>query len=332
MFNKLNFKWLVGIFIVLLALTVVVVILNKSESTASKNRTFRSELTSFDTASVSRITIIPKYGGTTINLFKREDKWLVTIDEKDYNADAAAIKSMLTNLKTLRAIRVAAKSKDLWAKYEVNDSAATHVMVNEGKKIVVDIYLGKFSYQQPKNTNPYMYQQQGKMTSYVRLAGDRQVYAVDGMIAMSFNRHASDFRNRTLIRSNKENWNRLVFTLPESSFNLTKQGNNWMVDGLLADSASVASYLSSLAWLSSSNFTEESMLLSTTPSHTLIIEGENMEIPLKIQAFPADTTIGYAITSSLNNGTYFGGNKNDLYNKIFKEKDTFFTAKASLED
>ncbi len=323
MFNKIQFKWLVGIFAVLLLLSVIVIILNRSESAASKNRTFKSELTEFDTANVTRITILPKFGGTPIDLFKRDGKWKVTVDEKDYNADPSAIKGMLTNLITLRATRIAATKKDQWAKYELTDSAATHVMVNEGKKIGVDIYLGKFSYQQPKNPNPYMYQQQGKMTSYVRLAGDKNVYAVDGMIAMSFNRQAGDFRNRTLIRSNKENWNRLAFNTPENSYSLTRQDNSWMIDGLLADSASVASYLSSLAWLNSSNFIEESVLRSNSPVYSLSIEGENMAVPIKIQAFAADSLNGFAITSSMNEGSYFSGNKIGLFDKIFKKKESF---------
>ncbi len=332
MFNRINFKWLLAVFGVLLLLSIVVILLNRGESAANKNRTFKSELTDFDTANVTRIMIIPKLGGIPVDLFKHNDQWKVSINEQDYNADPSAVKGMLSNLMSLKATRVAANKKDQWAKYEVTDSAATHVLVNEGKKIAVNIYLGKFSYQQPKNANPYMYQQQGKMTSYIRLAGDKQVYAVDGMIAMTFNRQASDFRNRTLIRSNKENWNRLAFTTPENSFNLTRQGDNWMIDGLLTDSALVVSYLSSLAWLNSSSFIEESALTSNTPVFTLSIEGENMAAPIKIRAFPADTINLYAITSSMNNGTYFSGSKNGLFNKIFADKDSFLNIPASVTE
>ena len=321
MFNKINMKWLIGSFIVLMLFSVLVLLFNQSKSTVSKNRTFKSELTDFDTASVTRITIIPKTGGEPIDLTNSTGVWNVRINDMEYNADPSAIKGMLANLKSLRATRIAANSKDQWAKYDVTDSAATHVVINEGKKVVLDIYLGKFSYQQPKNVNPYM-QQQGTMTSYVRIAGDKHVYATDGMIAMSFNRQPNDFRNRILIRSDKEKWNRLAFTTPNSSFDLTKQGNNWMIDGLAADSASVVSYLSFLARLSSSAFVEESVRTSEDPLYTLSIEGENMFEPIIIQAFPADTVNIYAISSSMNKGTYFSGSKNGLFDKIFIEKNS----------
>lgn len=332
MFNKINIKWLIGSFVVLLLLTVLVILINHSKSTVSKNRTFQSELTDFDTTNVTRITIIQKTGGEPIDLVKNKDDWKIYAKEQEYNADPLVIKGMLMSLKSLRATRIAANSKDQWKKYEVTDSAATHVMINEGKKVVADIYLGKFSYQQPKNNNPYMYQQQGTMTSYVRIAGDKHVYATDGMIAMSFNRQASDFRNRTLIRSNKDKWNRLAFTTPEKSFSLTKQGNNWMIDGLTTDSASVVSYLSTLARLSSSAFVEESVLTSQNPLYALSIEGENIAVPIKIQAFPADTVNQFAVTSSLNEGTYFSGSKNGLFDKIFIEKESLLKILSTNTD
>jgi hypothetical protein len=323
MFNKIKTKWLVVTFVILLILSAIVLISNNSKSTISRNRTFKSELTDFDSAKVSQIYIYPKNKNTNIILSKSGKDWKVTVDNKKYNADPNTIKGMISTLLNLRAIRVAAKNKSEWAQYELTDSAASRVQLVEGKKTVVDLYLGKFSYQQPKNTNPYYYQQQGKMTSYVRLAGDKTIYAVDGLIAMSFNRKANDFRNRTIIHSNKEAWNRLVFNGPDKTYELNKQGNNWTIDGLAADSASVSKYLSSLAWLSNSNFVEESVMTSDKPLYTLSIEGENMPKSIKVSAFPADTTNQFAISSSLNEGAYFSGGKNGLFDKIFVGKEYF---------
>jgi hypothetical protein len=162
------------------------------------------------------------------------------------------------------------------------------------------------------------------MTSYVRLAGDKAVYAVDGLIAMSFSRQANDFRDRTIIRSNKESWNRLAFTGPDKTFDLVKQDNSWTIDGMPVDSASVAKYLSSLSFLSNSNFMDESVLTADKPLYTLSIEGENIPSPIKVNAFPADTTNKYAIASSMNEGAYFSGGKNGLFDKIFVSREHFY--------
>jgi hypothetical protein len=331
MFNKLSTKWLISIFITLLLLAVVVIITNNSKSTISRNRTFKSELTNFDTLKVTQIIIYPKMRGEDIVLSKSGEDWKVNVDGEKYKADPNTIKGMLATLLSLRASRIAANSKDQWEQFEVTDSAASRVQLMAGKKTIVDLYLGKFTYQQPKNTNPYNYQQQGKMTSYVRLAGEKEVYAVDGLIAMSFNRQADDFRDRTLIHADKGTWKQLTFSGPDKSFDLVKQGNGWIVDGIAADSAAVAKYLASIAWLSNPDFIEVSNITTDKPLYSLRIEGENLPSPIKIDAFPADTSNGYAITSSQNEGAFFSGKMNGLFSKIFISKEQFFPTQKAIK-
>jgi hypothetical protein len=324
MFNKLNTKVLIGIFAALLLIALFTILRNKSHSAASRNRTFKSELTNFDSAAVNKLIISPKNNEESIELSKDGDNWFVNIEDAKYNADPGTVKGMLSNLKGLRATRIAANNKSQWEKYEVTDSAATHVQAYAGKKLLADVFIGKFSYQQPKNPNPYMQQQQGKMTSYVRLGKGKEVYAVDGFLSMTFNRQSSDFRNRSLIKSSKDQWTRLSFSGPQEIYNLTKQGTRWMIDGLETDSATTVNFLNSLAGLYSSDFVEPSVLISDKPSYTLTIEGENMAAPIKVFAFEADTSNKFAISSSLNQGSYFSGGKADLFEKAFPAKVSFF--------
>jgi hypothetical protein len=293
MFKKIDIKWLAIVFVVLLALVVLVTLID-TKSTINQNRTFNSQLTDFDTVSVSSISIYPKSKNEQIQLIK--------------------------------ATRVAAKDKKAWGEFEVTDSAATHVQLMTNKKIVADIYIGKFTYKQPENANPYM-QQRGIMTSYVRVAGKNEVYAVEGILGMSFNREANSFRNQTLIMAAKENLTKLNFSMPGGSYNLIKQNNKWMVNGLLADSASVDSYLSSISRLNNSNFIDEPILESTSPDYTLTIEGDNIPQPIKIKAFKADTANVFALTSSLNEGSYFSAKASGLMEKIFVDKTIFLQEK-----
>ena len=328
MFSKINSKWLAGIFGVLLVFAVAITLINKSDSTSSKNRTFKSELAVFDSSEVNRITIHPRFEGNPVELVKKGDRWKVMIDNKEYNADKMTVKGMLTSLLDMRATRIATKNRDQWEKYEVTDSLATRIIVSTAKKAVADIYLGKFSYQQPKNNDPYsMYgQQRGTMTSYVRPKKEKEVYAVDGMISMSFNRRANDFRDRNLIRSDVAKWNRVSVTSPEGIYALDRQGDHWMIDGFMTDSTTTAKYLTTLSRLSSGDFLDESAKRSDLPVNELTIEGENMNAPIKIRAFAADTTDGYVMTSSLNEGSYFSGKKAGLFEKVFKPKEFFFPA------
>ncbi len=326
MFSKLNTKVLIGVFAVLLLIALFAMLRNNSQSAVSRNRTFESELTDFDSTAVSKIILYPKNYAVSIELSKTDKKWFVKNEGSEYNADPGAIKSMLGSLIEMRATRIAANDKSQWEKYEVTDSLATRVQVYSGKKVVADVYIGKFSYQQPKNQNPYM-QQQGKMTSYVRMENGKEVYAVNGFLAMTFNRQPNDFRNRSLINSSKDQWTRLSFTGPQEIFNLTKQGTSWMIDGLETDSTTTAKFLNSLNRLNSSDFIEPSTLVSDNPVYTLTIEGENIPAPIKIYAHEADTSNKFAISSSLNQGTYFSGGKSDLFDKVFPVKESFFENK-----
>jgi hypothetical protein len=325
MFKKISIKGLAIIFVVLLALVVLVTLIDK-KSTINQNRTFNSQLTDFDSAAVSSIIIFPKLKKEQIQLLKAGKDWNVTVENKKYTADENAVKNIIVSLATLKATRVAAKDKSAWGEYEVTDSAATHVLLKTDKKTVADIYIGKFTYKQPENANPYM-QQRGIMTSYVRIADKNEVYAVEGILGMSFNRQINDFRKQGFLKSEKENWTKLSFTMPDESFNLTKQNNKWMVNGLMADSASVASYLGSISWLTSSNFIEESVMESTSPEYTLTIEGDNIPQPIKIKAFRADTANVFALTSSLNEGSYFSAKASGLMDKIFVNKEKFMEGK-----
>jgi hypothetical protein len=327
MFNKLNTKVLIGIFAILLLFALIAILRNKSQSAASRNRTFKSELTNFDSSAVDKLIIFPKNGVESIELSKTDDNWFVKIDDAKYNADPRTVKGMLSNLIDLRATRIAANNKSQWGKYEVTDSAATRVQAYAGRKVLADVYIGKFSYQQPKNPNPYM-QQQGKMTSYVRMENSKEVYAVDGFLSMTFNRQSSDFRNRVLVRSSKDQWTKLNFSGPQEIYNLTKQGTRWMIDGLETDSTTTVKFLNSLAGLYSSDFVEPSVLVSDKPSYTLTIEGENMVAPIKVYAFEADTSNKFAISSSLNQGSYFSGGKAGLFAKAFPTKESFFTSET----
>jgi hypothetical protein len=321
MFKKISIKWLAVVFVALLALVVLVTLID-TKSTINQNRTFNSQLTDFDTATVSSIVIYPKSNKRQIQLIKAGKGWNITVGKKSYAADENIVKNMLYSLIALKATRVAAKDKSAWGEFEVTDSAATHVQLMTDKKIVADVYIGKFSYKQAENANPYM-QQRGIMTSYVRVAHSKEVYAVEGILSMAFNRDAKDFRNQTLVNSEKENWTKLVFTRPEGTYNLIKQNSKWMVNGLLADSASVASYLTSIARLNSSNFIEEQAMESTSPEYTLTIEGNNIPQPIKIKAFMADTANAFALTSSLNEGSYFSAKASGLMEKIFVDQSKF---------
>ena len=320
MFRKLNPKILLGGFAVLL----IIVVLVKLNQRKSGDRSFRSEIVSIDTAKVSQIVISAKPAGKEEKVILEEsgDKWQVKKGDVVYNADKTMVDRLIEQLVSMTPQRVAATSRDRWSEYQVTDSAGVYVKVKGGSKTLAEVIIGKFSYQQP--TNPY--DRQGKMTTYVRVEGEKEVYAVDGFLRMTFSTDAGSYRNKSVISGDKSNWTRLKFSYPaDSSFILEKQGTNWMAGGIMADSALVAQYLSQISRMTSYNFIDTTLDVSDVPEFKLEIEGDNMVSSIKVEAFEADTTNKYLLTSNQNPGTFFSGSQSGLFDKIFVPGKEFFT-------
>lgn len=324
MFNRIKEIQLIIVLGVLTLILVVPMIAGNS----SENRSFMGALTRIDTAAVTSLTLLQSGGEHRIVTRKDGSNWLVTEGEETWNADNQTIRRMLGTLSGLSAKRLAAKDSDRWDNFEVTDSLGTRVQVFAGKKSVADLYIGKFSYTPPplQGGQPYMQQQQGTMTSYVRLAGEKEVYAVDGYLRMMFNQRAEEFRDRKVLQFDRNRLSRIAFRLPEEQFSLQKSETRWLLDGIMADSAAAAGYLSGIYRLSSSAFLPESKAPAGKATHAVVFE-DTLGIKLaEVNACFSDSA-DIAMTSSMNPGTIFDGTANDLFSKVFRGRTDFMEQK-----
>lgn len=322
MYRNIKNKTLVLILAVLIIFTAIVVFID----TKKGDRSFRSQLIDVDTLKITKIVITPRSNPTSdIELIKKDNKWIVSKNNKEFSADYNVIKHILSTFSSMKPLQIAARTKDKWKEFEVTDSTATIVRIYKGKKKVSTLYIGRFNYIQPKNQSPYSYYygQQGTMATYVRESKDPNVYLVEGFLAMTFNRDVNDFRNKTVIRFNTNDINKITFSYPDSSFFLVKDNNKWKVNDQPADSASVANYLSSMAWLNSYSLVDDTKP-TTKPLMSVKFEGNNLAEPIEVKAYQvADTNYQFLINSSLNPENYFSGKDNDLKNRIFVGKSKF---------
>lgn len=198
MFNKKSNKTLWIIFAILLVATILIF---TTESTKNE-RTFKKDIVSIDTSSVTEILIYPKSSmGTEVKLTKINNSWNVVLESgKQYLVPRAKIKNLLNQILAIKPKRLASRSKQKFNEYEVNDSLATRIIVNEGSNEVLNLIIGKFAFQQPRS-----------MSTFVRLADDTDIYEVDGFLDMTFNKSADNFRDETIIKSDKNKWNTLKF-------------------------------------------------------------------------------------------------------------------------
>jgi hypothetical protein len=285
------------------------------------DRSFRKFVISVDTNNISSLSIstgilLPK----TITIFKDQNSWKVKGNEQTYSADPSVISKIVSDLASLKIESLAANSSMNWSEFEVTDSSATKVSIEEnGNKKSTTIFIGKFSYQRPTN----QYERQGKLSTYVRVAGQQETYCVDGFLRMNFTTDVNNYRNKSITKTSSELFSKLIFTYAgDSSFTLEKDNKKWVINGIPVDSLKAAGYLSDLEHLSSAEFAD-TVKHNAQASFTLKIEDSALPIPIEIKAFKREFGDGYLVNSSYNPEALFNGSAQNLVSKIFRRKQSF---------
>jgi hypothetical protein len=309
MFKNISSKNLLIVFGALLVIAAFFVYNDSSREV----RTFKRDIVNIDTTAVTAISIYPKATNhKEVRLFKEGNYWRVRLENNNsVPAEETKIKNLINQLSEIKANRVAAQDESKWSEYQV-DSSGTRVKVFEGNDNILDIILGKFSYQQPRS-----------MASYVRIRGDQNVYEVNGFLEFAFNQKPDYFRNNTLVNDNHSRWESLTYIYPaDSSFRLVKDTSGyWTINNIRTDSAKTDSFLRTLARISGNEFIDNpDRSLLGKANYTLTIESSETVPPSSIKITAYQDNI---IHSSQNPDAYFNGNANSLWQKIFAGKNYF---------
>jgi hypothetical protein len=319
----LNTKTLIIIFIVLGGIFLV------TKLTQKEDRTFKSELVTIDTSKVTKMVIIPKVGsdGQQITFTRSGNDWELEAGGKRYMPDESSIENILVELTRMRTERVAAIDESKWNELEVTDSTASRIQLFEGKDVIADLYLGKFSYTQAPQTNP-MQRQQTRMFTHVRPHDDKTVYVVEGFIKMNVQPNVNTYRAKTLCAVNKEDITRIDYSYPgNEKMTLESRDGKWYLNGEETDSTKTARYLMKFTRLTNNSYVEDEVPMSSNPSHVVTVEGNNT-LPVELRAYPtSDTTHQYLVTSSLIPDARFSGYKSRLFEKVFVPREEFFADK-----
>jgi hypothetical protein len=318
MFKIIKPIWLVIILIILVAIYFVI------NYTAEGDRNFRSKMIEFNPKSITEVLVTIPDKGEKTHLLKEGGKWKVYIKDKLYRADTNSVGALLDQLSRLETKRFAGRGKDNWVKYELTDTTGVNVKLYEGKKEIADLMVGKFDYTQSPQNQPAMgmRQQQGEMSTYVRLSDEKEVYVVDGFLKMAVGRQGEAFRDKTLVGVLRNDINRVSFNYSGETMNLEKTGTQWMLNGNPADSAKSMKYIATISRLAGQEFIYDNPQTGN-PTHTVTIEGNNFS-PIEINAYPvADTNYRYVLISSKNPEAMFSGKKSDLFKRLMVGKDAF---------
>jgi hypothetical protein len=196
----------------------------------------------------------------------------------------------------------------------------TRIQLKHDGDVIDDFILGKFDYIQPKsqNPNPYMRQQQGEMLSYIRIYDEAPVYTIDGMLALGLGKKPDDFRNKQLIRLNKNDIVKVDINYTEGKpVVLQKVDNKWKLSNGIADSASVVKYISTLSTARGNEFFNNQPKEENLYATLTITLSDNRNVVLKIYTH-SDTD--FLITSSQNPSNIISDKDGKLLERLFVDK------------
>jgi hypothetical protein len=319
-FNNKRLLYLLAGLIALLILTVLIKIPKESA-------TLKSMIVEFDTAEVNKIIIYPRVSnGKAVEFFRNGGKWNVQQGDIVALPQEGSVRNIFGEILSIKPQSLAAVNKSKWKEFELTDSLGTRIkFLNKKGKTLADLMIGKISYKPQENPYGGYGGNNMQVSSFVRLYDEQKVYTVDGLLSFSFNVKFDDWRDKTFIKSQKNDIMNISFTYPaDSSFILTKKGNIWQVGNQVADSASVENYLISLGSMNGESFRDKYSPISS-PVYQLLIEGNNL-LKISIKCFKDETKDDFIINSSLNSDVYFSMKKEDLFGKLLKPQ-KYFTKK-----
>lgn len=319
MFKKKNFIILISLLVIL----VVIVIITKVSDNKKQDRTFNRELFAVDTASISEVSFISKKDNKEIKILSNSNTWELHCDGQIYPIDNEYVLNLMNEFGRIKIERIASRDDSKWSEFQVGDSLGINVKISCHNQEPLNIVVGKYSVQQSNN----QYQRSMEFSSYLRLADEKEVYAVKGGVAFFFSNGLDAFRDKKLVKVNKTDITKIVFNYPsDSAFVLTKENDNWLVNNNSVDSMEIDNYLNMISNLSAYDFVEEGASQINIASHSLQIEGNNFST-IELKAIPADTINKYLISSSINPKSYFSGEKSNLFERVFVPIQKFIAEK-----
>lgn len=233
-------KTLSGIFIVL----AILLGLNYGVSNSGSSKAFRATPVQVDTTKVDRVVIDNQSGHNALELIKDNGKWMVKVDTAQYPADQKRVQQTLKTMNGLTIKSVVTRNPEKFSRFRV-DSTGTRVGIFNGKKEMAAFIIGAPQFLSQTDIN-----------TYVRLADQDEVIAVNGFLASDFTTETDSWRDKTIWDFDKTSITEIEFQFPaDSSFSIYKKNNDWysLTDSL--DQTRVGRMLNQLASVKASGFT-----------------------------------------------------------------------------
>jgi hypothetical protein len=312
--SKFNNKTLLAI----LAIMIVIFVGTEMYRDSKRNAGNRlPEIVQMDTSSVSRILIEPNNDSNIEVIKESANQWSVSDGEKKVNASTKEVRTYLSNLLSVKPLRLISKTEDRWKDYSVTDSLALKVKVYEGNDLSVDLYVGRSRFNQSTGgISGY---------TYIRDADEVETYNTEGFISTNLNKNFNAWRNNQVLVFQKEILEDMIWTYPaDSGFVLNQTSTGWKLDNAMADSAKTEGFIVASKNKVSRDFFYESTADYADPAPYQLKVNLKESEPIIIKAWPKmGEENKFILHSSLNEEAWFSSSKSGLFKQLFPPKKRF---------
>ena len=290
----MNNKTLGLIFFVLLGLLIA-----KKTILKPTNRSFKQELTAFDSAAVDKVTIQLE-GAALTTLTRKGEQWEASNGSITVPAKEGSIDGFLSELSNIKTKQLVSRSADKWSEYEVDEAKGKRIHLYAGSKKLAGLNIGRFNFNQQTRSG----------LSYVRLSDEDDIYAIDGFLAMSAAKDFNSFRNNKLLDIETNTIETVTLEAAGAVQSLSKAiDGGWLKDQTGIDSTAAVRYINGLNALSGTKFNDNFSGSGAMPLKTLRVG----DATLTAYANPAG---GFTLKSSQNEA-YFDSDSTGVFKKAF---------------
>lgn len=259
-------KTLLVLFGGLLAVTVLV----RWTQSPSASEAFQGPLLTVDSTSVAGLSVRTRAPAPALQVTRRDTGWTVQPPNTSatYAADVSTVENAISALLSLQPEAVVTRQEEKHARYGVDSTGTQVVVQNDTGESLRTVIVGR---SQPgrRRSGP---------TTYVRIEGRPDVYAVSQFLSASVPTSASQWRDKQVWRLDRTRITQVDFEYPaDSSFTIRRAagGTDWVSRGDTLASGSVSSLLRPLSSLDAGGFAEGRTPQQLTPRYTLRLHLED---------------------------------------------------------
>jgi len=205
---------------------------------------------------------------------KELEKWKVyslNQQEEKYDCDENAVKQLLEKFSQIKLTDIVSEDKERQQDFEV-DQTSTGIILKIYYKDKPDIpeksfIIGKSGF----DYNHY----------YFRFFDKQEIYLSKGLEKYSVDKDLTYWRDKTILKLDRENIEKIKYTGTKQTFELIKKDNDWYIvkksSQTKPDTSKLDSFLNTLCNLVADGFGEEKYWF-TKPDFTILIETKNKDL------------------------------------------------------